>query len=345
MKKIHLGKTTTSRTRKKKVVEEVSSHIALKPQNDFEEYLFGKGYSNITVASYSKANNKFLEWLRDQSLEIENVSYNDITSYVLSFGNVLQKTKNSYLHGVRHFFNYLMHTQEAIENPLEFIKLKGGKRKSLHDILNRKELDILYQDYTLPDPESKDKNQNWFKAKQLAQKRNKAILGLMLYQALDTRDLKLLQVSDVNMREGKIYIPGTRKSNERHLKILAPQIIDLMEYIFKTRNEILSHRQINSFNGSSESVQPSEQLFLSIGSSERFNNVMAGLVKRMFQINKRVTSAKQLKASVIVHWLKLYNLRQVQYMVGHRYVSSTEGFMVNDMELMIEEIAKYHPIG
>ena len=345
MKKLHLGKTATSRTRKKKVVEEVSKHIAIKAQNDFEEYLFSRGYSNTTVACYFKANNKFLEWLTNQSLEIENVSYNDITSYVLSFGNVLQKTKNSYLHGVRHYFNYLIRKQEATENPLEFIKLKGGKRKSLYDILSRKELDILYQDYTLPDLESRDKNQNWFKAKQLAQKRNKAILGLMLYQALDTRDLKLLQVSDVNMSEGKIYIPGTRKSNGRNLKILAPQVIDLMEYILKTRSEILAHRQIKGFGGSSESLQRSEQLFLSIGSSERFNNLMAGLVKRMFQLNKRVTSVKQLKASVIVHWLKLYNLRQVQYMAGHRYVSSTESFMVNDIELMIEEIAKYHPIG
>jgi len=72
---------------------------------------------------------------------------------------------------------------------------------------------------------------------------------------------------------------------------------------------------------------------------------MGYLLKRLKRLNKKVASANQLKASVIVHWLKLYNLRQVQYMAGHRYVSSTESFLVNEMDGMIEDIEKYHPIG
>jgi integrase/recombinase XerD len=339
MSKIRLGKTATSRSRKKKVIEEISKKIDLRERNDFEEYLQGKGYSNTTVAGYSKDSSRFFDWLSEQDIEIENVNYNDITSYLLSLGNVLQHTKNCYLHGIRQYYNYLIFKKEVIENPVEFIKLRGAKRKTLYDILNRKELDNLYVSYSAPDPESKDKNQNWFKAMVLAQKRNKAILGLMLYQALDTRDLKLLSVSDIKLKEGKIYIPGTRKSNERELKILAPQIIDLMEYILTTRNELLVHRK--------EMHQQSEmpdQLFISIGSSEQFN-IMPLLMKTLKKLSKKVTSLKQLKASVIVHWLKLYNLRQVQYMAGHRYVSSTESYMVNDIDLMIEEVEKYHPIG
>jgi integrase/recombinase XerD len=66
-------------------------------------------------------------------------------------------------------------------------------------------------------------------------------------------------------------------------------------------------------------------------------------MERLHSINPKVLSARQLKASVIVHWLKLYNLRQVQYMAGHRYVSSTESFLVNEMDEMIGDIEKYHP--
>ena len=106
-----------------------------------------------------------------------------------------------------------------------------------------------------------------------------------------------------------------------------------MDYLLKTRNEII---QLTG--------KQSAQLFISIGTSERFANIMVYLLKRLNQLNKKVTSAKQLKASVIVHWLKLYNLRQVQYMAGHRYVSSTESFLVNEMDGMIEDIDKYHPI-
>ena len=333
MNKIHLGKTATSRSRRKTVVEDVSSKIKL-PQDDFTKYLLQKNYSNTTIESFIGDVRKFKAWLEKENMEIENVSYNDMTSYLQSFGDIAQHTKGCYLRGVKQYFNFLIQREERTDNPAGFIQLKGLKRKTLYDILNRHELDKLYRSYSLPDEQSKDKNQNWFKAKVLAQKRNKVILGLMLYQGLDSRDLKLLTVQDIKLREGKIFIPGTRKSNERELKLEALQIIDVMEYILTTRKDFL---QLTN--------KQTEQLFISIGTSERFNNIMVYLVKTLQQLNKKVTSAKQLKASVIVHWLKLYNLRQVQYMAGHRYVSSTESFLINEMDEMIEDIEKYHPIG
>ncbi len=334
MNRIHLGKTATSRSRKKKVIEEISSNIK-GPQGDFMNYLFAKGYSSSTAESFYSDVRKFKAWLEKENLEIENVSYNDITSYLQSFSNITQHTKGCYIRGVKQHFNFLVQQNQRTDNPAEFIQLKGLKRKTLYDILNRQELDKLYSSYTLPDQASdKNKNQNWFRVKLLAQKRNKVILGLMLYQALDTKDLKLLNVNDVKLREGKLFIPGTRRSNDRELKLESLQIMELMEYLLTTRKEIL---QLTG--------KESEQLFISIGSSERFNNIMVYLVRRLQGLNKKITSAKQLKASVIVHWLKLYNLRQVQYMAGHRYVSSTEAFLVNEMDEMIEDIEKYHPIG
>jgi site-specific recombinase XerD len=338
MNKIHLGKTATSRIRRKKVVEEVSNKIILNtPSGDggFIKYLLQKNYSDTTIESFVGDVERFKMWLEKENIEIENVTYNDMTSFLQGFGNIAQHTKGCYLRGVKQYFNFLIQQNERTDNPAAFIQLKGLKRKTLYDILNRQELDNLYHNYTLPDEaNSKHKNQNWFKAKVLAQKRNKVILGLMLYQALDARDLKLLTVQDMKLREGKLFIPGTRKSNERELKLEALQIMDVMEYLLTTRKELL---QLTG--------KQSEHLFISIGTSERITNIMGYLVKRLNQLNKKVTSTKQLKASVIVHWLKLYNLRQVQYMAGHRYVSSTESFLINEMDGMIEDIEKYHPIG
>jgi integrase/recombinase XerD len=349
MNKIHFGKTATSRSRKKNIIEDVRNKIKL-PQDDFTKYLLGKNYSNTSIESFIGDVKKFKSWVEKENIEIENIGYNDITSYLQSFSNIAQQTKGCYLRGVKKYFNFLVQKEERTDNPAEFIQLKGLKRKTLYDILNRQELDNLYHHYTLPDEaNSKDRNQNWFKAKVLAQKRNKVILGLMLYQALDARDLKLLTVNDIKLREGKIFIPGTRKSNERELKLEALQIIDVMEYLLTTRAALLQLRQrqfeAEGGNHGKQSDVGTEHLFISIGTSERIANMMAYFVKRLNQLNKNVTSVKQLKASVIVHWLKRYNLRQVQYMAGHRYVSSTESFLVNEMEGMMEDIEKYHPIG
>ena len=53
----------------------------------------------------------------------------------------------------------------------------------------------------------------------------------------------------------------------------------------------------------------------------------------------------KIRASVITKWLKKYNLREVQYLAGHSYISSTEHYLQNDMEGLLEEIQKYHPLG
>jgi len=45
----------------------------------------------------------------------------------------------------------------------------------------------------------------------------------------------------------------------------------------------------------------------------------------------------------ITHWLKQYNLREVQYMAGHRYVSSTEAYPVNNMEDLRADIDQFYP--
>ena len=72
---------------------------------------------------------------------------------------------------------------------------------------------------------------------------------------------------------------------------------------------------------------------------------MQKLMQKLTVQNPRLTNIKQLRASVITHWLKLYNLREVQYRAGHRFVSSTESYLVNDIEDLLEDVIKYHPIG
>lgn len=52
---------------------------------------------------------------------------------------------------------------------------------------------------------------------------------------------------------------------------------------------------------------------------------------------------EQLRASVITQWIKLYNLRKVQVMAGHRYISSTEAYKANNLDDLKEDIKNYHP--
>ena len=61
-------------------------------------------------------------------------------------------------------------------------------------------------------------------------------------------------------------------------------------------------------------------------------------------ISPRVHSINHLRASVISNWTKKYNLREVQYMAGHKYVSSTEHYQQQNLDNVHDDIIKFHPI-
>jgi integrase/recombinase XerD len=48
---------------------------------------------------------------------------------------------------------------------------------------------------------------------------------------------------------------------------------------------------------------------------------------------------------VIAHWLKANNLRQVQYMAGHQYVSSTQRYQLTTLDDLKGELQKHHPMN
>jgi len=108
----------------------------------------------------------------------------------------------------------------------------------------------------------------------------------------------------------------------------------MYEYILQTRKEILE-----------KSKEKTDKLFVSIEGGSDLTNYMTRLMVRLRKQNKLVVNAKQVRASVIVKWLKQYNLIQVQYLAGHRYISSTESYRINEMEGLTEEVNKFHPLG
>lgn len=338
--KIRLGKTKDSRTRKQPV-KAVDIRAAedlikeLKNQEEFIGYLLMKGFSTTSTKRYARDTETFLKWVEKQHIPVYEISHNDILFYIQSKKKTLQnKSISAHINSLRHYFNFLALTNEIIENPTIQIQIKGIKRKKLHPILSSQELESLFNNFVVYEDQSKFKNQNWFNESQLASKRNKVILGLLIYQGLGTTELGRLTIKDLKLREGKIFVAATRRSNERTLKLEAHQVIDMMEYIYQVREEILSLAE-----------KQSESLFVTLGKSHEFRTISAKLIKKLRKQNKKVTSLNQIRTSVITHWLKNHNLREVQYMAGHRYVSSTEAFLVNDLEDLQEDINKFHPMG
>ena len=325
---IKLGKTRDSRTRKKKVTQDAELELLQRLQNEkdqpkFIKYLLQKGYSIKSSERYLKDIERYKKWLVKENITEEAVSYNDVTHYIQSKkGSVKQITIQTILASLKQYYNYLVELGFVKENPTLNVQIKGIKRKVLHNILSKQELEKIYFDYKNLESES------------LSKKRNEIIVSLLVYQGLNTNDIQNLTTKAIKLREGKIFVKGNRRSNERTLKLESHQILDFMEYQLKTRQTILQ-----------ETKKQTDLFFVTQGSSLKLQNVMQKLMQQLHKENKQIESVKQIRASVITSWLKVYNLREVQYFAGHCYVSSTEGYLINDLDDLKEDINKYHPIA
>ena len=68
------------------------------------------------------------------------------------------------------------------------------------------------------------------------------------------------------------------------------------------------------------------------------------VLQHLRKINKGVKNLDQIRASVITHWVKIYDLRKAQYLAGHRYVSSTEDYKQQVLDELQGDVKKFHPL-
>jgi site-specific recombinase XerD len=329
-----------------------SQTSSIEHQTSIYKYLQSKGLSKSTIKSYSKEILNFITWCDMQNMESENATSADITSYLqhLQIKGQETKTRNINLNVIKHYFNYLIQNETRTDNPARQIKLRGTKTKKLYPIFTKQELESIYSSYKLLEDDNENSNRNWFMNTRLSRKRNKAILSLMIYQGLTTDEVNRLTTQDVKLKEGKIFIAGTRKSNERELELKSHQVMELMEYELRTRKQLLaiSNAASNLYFIASLPLKKMELTSNGTLSHQHIStsvNVWKRLSQELKASNKKFINFLQVRSSVITHWLQKYNLREVQYMAGHRYVSTTEGYTLNNIDDLQKDIDSFHPIG
>jgi integrase/recombinase XerD len=301
-------------------------------QKIFQQYLIAKGYSSRSTHTIAKASERFTQWLTQSNTQIETINYNDVTAYLqyLQQRNIKTSSVQYELTHVKHYLNYLVKNKTITHNPALALKIKNSKHKTVSQTLTPEELEKIYKSYIT------EQKKNLISPPQelnnLAKKRNKVLIGLLIWQGITAEDITNIELKHLELREGNITIPGTRRSNERTLKLEPHQIFELFDYINETRKAILK-----------ATGKKTNQLIISTGSSSNIQNTLQRLFQELRKSNPLIKNLDQVRASVITNWLKHYNKRKVQYMAGHRYVSSTERYEANNIEALQEDVEKYYP--
>lgn len=286
----------------------------------FKQYLINKRYKTKSVESRLKDVRFYLNWLKPQNINHLEVGYTDLLSFVKfckSRGNKASTLRQK-MKSIQLFYTFLETKKLIPVNPCDEIKLRGGTRNVPNNILTFEELEELYE--KLPSTNATGK-------------RNKVILSLMIYQGLETGAINKLRVEDILLEQGKIYIPPTKRGNSRTLELKINQILLLQKYITNVRPYLLSQKE-----------EETALLFFSSGKGTKLSNLFSNLVKQLKKINPKVSGIRQIRASVIIHWLSIYSLREVQYLAGHRYVSSTERYRIDNLKNLQEQVNNLHPL-
>jgi len=300
----------------------------------FESYLQKLGNGKDTIRHKLNYMAYFFNWIESEHLQPNETTYNDLLNFIdyCKLEGKSIKLINRKLSSIRNYYDFLKKQNENITNPATNLNLKGTKQKLPSNIIDYTELEKLYQSY--------EANNN-------RSKRNRIILGLLIYQAVTTEELKQLEPGHLKLKEGKIYVPGNRRRNGRNLELKPFQILDLYEYQNEIRPTILKGikkprpaRKPDRIN----KARLETQLFISINGSENIKNSLLHMFNAIRKINPGILHPKQIRASVITYWLKNHNLRQVQYMAGHKYVSSTERYQLNNLDKLQSKLEKYHPL-
>jgi integrase/recombinase XerD len=282
----------------------------------FKQWLINKGFGINTANDYNKfIENKFKLYLHETQLDIESLEHENLMEYIRyrKSQGVQAKTINLELKKISHFLEF-----KGLPNIAEPIRLKGIQRRIPHDLFTEKQLDIIYNKF----PESKN---YWTHANTL--KTYHLILGLKIYQGFQEQELAKLEIHHLQLDKGKIYVPSTTRANKRVLDLKPFQILPLHEYLSTERKSLNEDIEGNF-------------LF----HKKRLMRGMSRIKKMINRYEPRLKSMAQIRASVITNWLKHYNLREVQYMAGHKYVSSTERYRTDNLEDLQKELEKYHPL-
>ncbi len=295
------------------------------PLKPYKQYLQEQGYSETTIIGNERQIEHFKKWCKRWSTTPIEIDYKTCLKFIkyLSRKGTAKKTINHKLRSVKTYFNYLIDQACRHDNPIEDTNIKGEKRNLIYNLLEADELEDLYYSF-----ETDSYQEEYHK---YTLKRAKVILSLTVYQGLNTTDLSHLKIEHLQLNKGKIYVPSTKRSNARELELKPWQIMEFMEYVNEVRPNIQNRIENHS-----------EQLF---NTNARFNAITYHIFKKLKKYNQKVENIKQVRASVITNWLGQYNLRKVQYLAGHRYISSTEKYLQDDLENLHEMINNFHPIS
>jgi len=307
----------------------------------FTAYLQGRGFAKRTQEECLMKLNVFFKWLRKEDIQVTKP---DILKYLEHLKNkgLQNVTRKHHLTALNHYFTFLYKEEQITDNPCLFLKIRGTKRKTLYKIYTPEELDQLfdnyYQIFVRNYDDSHQRHDLQRQCSALSKERNALILSILINQGVVVTEIGKIEIEDLDLIKATLKIRGGKRLNDRILPLKATQIGLFINYLQNIRPQILEYN-----------TNDSDKLFLSLSAigkkstTGKLTYCFEDFAKQIKLIDKQFLNFTQIRASVITFWIKTAGLRKAQYLAGHRNISTTEAYLPNDLDDLIEDINKMHP--
>lgn len=287
---------------------------------ELKEYLL-KNYSKTTLSS----NLYMIRQFTDYTTNAETATYQDVLTYIahLRKKNQHPKTIRNNLFAIKIYYRWLIGEGKRNDHPCQDLYLQDQINRSIdvENLYTKKQLEEFLETV-------KTKKKHMFL-------RDKTMVSLLVYQALTVLEISQLNIDDVNLDEGTIFIKGNIKNKSRTLNLQSSQIMLLHKYMQEGRTKLLKRKN-----------KPLSETALIL--SENGTRIQQHAISRQInyhrQQHEKMTPMK-IRQSVIAHLLKSGNdLRVVQVFAGHRRAASTEEYKQTGLEELKNAINKHHPL-
>lgn len=308
----------------------------IKNQQEFINYLQSRSLAQSSINSYTKCVELFMQWYKKDPINCTKKDVLNYLAYLKKHTNQQNVSRRNSCTSLNHYFTALVQAGITNQNPVAFIKIRGANKKRLYKIYTPDELAQLadnfynvfisgFDDSYMLHPTKKQKSF-------LGRHRNYTMLTFLLYQGLPTNELPLISINDIDLAKARFTL--NNGSTKRTLPIQATQIGTLIHYINNIRPLFID------FCGQTD------KLFFSLSAEQydkSFSKPLRKLTKQVKSIDSNFVNFSQTRTSVITHWIQTEGLRKAQYLAGHKNIASTEGYLPNDLESLINDIQKFNP--
>mgnify|MGYP000323891130 CR=1 FL=1 len=288
------------------------------------EYLREK-YSSKGIYHYEDKIGKYLTYINSNGIQETQL---DILNYIgfLREQNLHPKTIRNHLYSIKVYYNYLQKTGQRQDHPCKSLNLKDQINRAI-------QIESLYTSKQMIQFLTEHKTKQSF-----LQRRDEIIISLLIYQALTNAEIVNLEIKDVNLEEGKIYIKSekgkAKNTNQSRTLALKPkQILLIDRYLNQDRPGLQNRSEIKT-----------EKLLLT-----KYGKPIkpASINRQINHGHKKFMKMTPLKIRQSVIHQKLKegnNVRLVQAFAGHRSILSTEAYQTNKLKELKVGINKFHPL-